>query len=295
MKALSPLRLCHAALFVLISVAAHPNVASAQSTCASRKDLPNTLIDAETALRSADDDLERARQGMADAQEEVERATRATVGTTIAEATAKLEQATKAWEDAVLNDKAALERHDCVERRLMEARTWRYAFLAGVHGAIDASDNEKWGGQVAFVWHPYRLDYLREFEGVLRWSRQNTNGSERDWMESILRWGVPFGSAGTLSFGPGLALAPKKIEHLPRIAITGDLGFGMRFGQWLRGAKTNDTGIAGARIFMQPWFMANAPTSVLFGIELTIGYGRSRIGNPEDLKYGKDVPLGDER
>lgn len=287
MKNLSPLRLGHAALFVLISVAAEPRVALAESTCITKTDLPNSLIDAETALRSADDDLERARQGMADARAEVERATSATVDTTTTDATAKLNQATKAWQEAVLNDKAALERHDCVERLLMEARTWRYAFLAGMHGSRDASDNEKWGGQLAFVWHPYRLDYLRELEGVVRWSRQNTNGSDRDWTEVILRWGVPFGSAGTLSFGPGLALPLNHVDQTPHVAITGDLGFGMRLGQWLR--WTDHTGVAGARIFMQPWFTANAMTSVLFGVELTVGYGWSRIGRLKDLKFGNDV------
>lgn len=277
------LRICIAALAVMLGTPVLGN-----ATCRPEDELPKTLVEAEARLRQADETLatarqavEQAKQAVADASDEQK----------MQEEARELASAKEKLRDALKETDQALADHDCVRDLLMNARTWRYGILGGLHGSTDATGVEKAGAQLEFVWHAYHLWLPRESVIRARWSRVRTSdpGSQH-WAEAAVLLGQPFGANGTLVFGPGLAgrVDEWNDDSQAVMAATAELGVGLRFGQWLR--QSNWTGLGEARVFMQPWIPLgkSEPVTVHFGVELSFGVAGSRIGESTHLTLGND-------
>ena len=175
---------------------------------------------------------------------------------------------------------------DQIDRRLEEARTWRYGLEGGALLGTSADGWSRAGGEVLLLWHP---QIRREVGLDVRWERSDNDDKNQKltWTEAQIR-GAVTGDLTSVAFGIGVA--QESFAHLfkaERRAITGYASLGRRYGQRLR--FFNSTLFSDARFFMEPWIpTGSGHTTVFFGIELLAGAGVNRIGTASDLKYGDE-------
>jgi hypothetical protein len=253
-----------------------------------------SLLEAERQQQDADEDLAKKTDALRRAETDYKEAKDADK----TNAKTAFDSAQSAYINAVKASNENWKTLTCVTARLEEARTWRYGFLLGAHAAMDAPQDSKIGLQAQFVWHPYGLQLFRESETVVRWSRFKHVNSEaedvkRHGAEVIQRVGFPVTSNINFDVGAGLGFLEAKDKYAFSTAVTGDIGLGLRFGQWLRISET--TGLVDTRIFMQPWVPTDgSPVTVFFGIELGGGVATNRVGNGADLRLGKDYSFKEQ-
>lgn len=249
-----------------------------QSTLAERN-CPAIASAQSMTLKQAEWDMQKKFQDLREKEAKVQTAK------DVSASNADLPEARLSRDKALEVAIAAEDARDCISARLYEARTWRYGALLSVHSATAANHMDKYGAQFQFIWHPYRLELLRESESVIRWSSVKVPSSDRHeaWVEVIERIG--WAPTANLHLDMGLGIALRYSDTTT--ALTGDVGIGLRHGQWLRFLES--TGIADARFYVQPWVPTNGePAAVFFGIEFGAGVAGNRIGKREHLNLGDD-------